>query len=137
MPAQATPASMSGPAETGAAAEPAALPGQAGVSVTQQTPSDAEVTEPVLPVAPAAPVDYGPISPSPVVVLPPVEAESASQSKAADGKPAQKKAGKPKSGKTQVAPKKNRMCWSNGKVTPCSGGATSQFHDPTRVNPAP
>jgi cell envelope opacity-associated protein A len=73
----------------------------------------------VLPIAPAATVDYGPLSPSPVVVLPAIEAQPASQPKPAAGKPAQKKTGKPKSGKTQGAPKKNRVCWSNGKVTPC------------------
>jgi hypothetical protein len=137
MPAQATAASESGPAETGGTAQPTAPPGLARESVSPQTQSGTEVIESVLPVAPAATVDYGPISPSPVVALPPIEAESASQAKPADGKPAQKKARKPKSGKTQEAPKKNRMCWSNGRVSPCLGGATSQSHDTNRVNPAP
>ena len=136
MPAQATAASESGLAETGAAAQPAAPLGLARESVSPQTQSGNEVIEPVLPVAPAATVDYGPISPSPVVVLPPIEAESARQAKPADGKPTRKKARKPKSGKTQKAPKKNRMCWSNGRVSPCLGGATSQSHDTNRVNPA-
>jgi len=137
MPAPATSASVSGSAETGTATQSTAPPGPARESVSPQTRSGTEVTEPVLPIAPAATVGYGPLSPSPVIVLPAIEAESASQPKATDGKPSQKKTRKPKSGNTQETPKKNRYCWSNGKVAPCGGGATSQFHNRNRVNSAP
>jgi hypothetical protein len=137
MPAPATSASVSGPAETGAATQPTVPPDPARESVSPQSRSGAEVSEPVLPIAPAVTVDYGPLSPSPVFVLPAIEAESASQPKAAAGKPSQKKTRKPKPAKTQEAPKKSRYCWSNGKVAPCGGGATSQFHNRSRVNSAP
>lgn len=105
------------PSVPAAEATPSAVPETAGPPA--EPPGLSVPAESAMP----AEVDYGPVAPTPVVVLPAHAAPSAAPQ--ADTKKPVKPRKKPVAGKKPVSPSappataKKRMCWTNGVVAPC------------------